>query len=82
MRTIEKQSESCLRIMKSAKQTEQKVAAVEATLLQRRQYLESVKDRVHVRKSALRALPKVIHLRTLQDALADTARRNELVAWH
>ena len=44
--------------MKSAKQTEQKVAAVEATLLQRRQYLESIKD-----------------------ALADTARRNELVAW-
>lgn len=44
-----------LGIMKSAKQTEQKVAAVEATLLQRRKYLESVKD-----------------------ALADTARRNEL----
>ena len=31
------------RIMKSAKQTEQKIATVEATLLQRRKYLESIK---------------------------------------
>ena len=29
--------------MKSAKQTEQKIATVEATLLQRRKYLESIK---------------------------------------
>ena len=56
--------------MKSAKQTEQKVAAVEATLLQRRQYLESIKDCLYLRTE-----------KAAQDALADTARRNELVAW-
>ncbi|CAJ1388398.1 unnamed protein product [Effrenium voratum] len=37
-----------LGIMKSARQTEQKVAAVEATLLERRKYLESVKEALTV----------------------------------
>ena len=32
-----------LRMMKSAKQTEQKIATLEATLLQRRDYLDSIK---------------------------------------
>ena len=34
-----------LRMMKSAKQTEQKIATLEATLLQRRDYLDSIKVR-------------------------------------
>lgn len=64
-------------IMKSAKQTEQKIATVEATLLQRRKYLESIKEEIAAtaHKNDIEIAEKTAVLNKKESALADLQAR-------